>query len=190
STDSSRLESDVNGRIAALSEPDQVWDDSAAGSSMFAAAKYISAVRNLRFDTRLPQPAPWSKPFGLLPRGRYRPILIEACRGQGLSYEYRRRDVLRQSGQGALGEPVPWGGRPACPRGLGGARGRRRSRRRIERMGAMDEIRHIVVLMLENQSFDRLLGYLDLADPAQKVEGLTGAESNPVSPPGDMTPVP
>ena len=57
-------------------------------------------------------------------------------------------------------------------------------------MGAMDEIRHIVVLMLENQSFDRLLGYLDLADPAQKLEGLTGAESNPVSPPADMTPVP
>jgi len=49
-------------------------------------------------------------------------------------------------------------------------------------MGAMDEIRHIVVLMLENQSFDRLLGYLDLADPAQRLEGLSGAESNPVSP--------
>jgi phospholipase C len=54
----------------------------------------------------------------------------------------------------------------------------------------MDEIRHIVVLMLENQSFDRLLGYLDLGDPAQKLEGLTGAETNPVSPPTDMTPVP
>src|SRR5215813_11539605 len=57
-------------------------------------------------------------------------------------------------------------------------------------MGAMDEIRHIVVLMLENQSFDRLLGYVDLGDPAQKLEGLTGAETNPVAPPGDMTPVP
>jgi len=57
-------------------------------------------------------------------------------------------------------------------------------------MGAMDEIRHIVVLMLENQSFDRLLGYLDLADPAQRLEGLSGAESNPVSPPADMTAVP
>jgi phospholipase C len=54
----------------------------------------------------------------------------------------------------------------------------------------MDEIRHIVVLMLENQSFDRLLGYLDLGDPAQKLEGLTGAETNPVAPPTDMTPVP
>jgi phospholipase C len=57
-------------------------------------------------------------------------------------------------------------------------------------MGAMDEIRHFVVLMLENQSFDRLLGYLDLADRTQKLEGLTGAETNPVSPPTDMTPVP
>jgi len=57
-------------------------------------------------------------------------------------------------------------------------------------MAAMDEIRHVVVLMLENQSFDRLLGYLDLGDPAQKVEGLTGTETSPVSPPADMTPVP
>jgi phospholipase C len=57
-------------------------------------------------------------------------------------------------------------------------------------MGAMDEIRHLVVLMLENQSFDRLLGYLDLGDGPQKLEGLTGRETNPVSPPTDMTPVP
>ncbi len=57
-------------------------------------------------------------------------------------------------------------------------------------MGAMDEIRHVVVLMLENQSFDRLLGYLRLDDPTQRVEGLTGQESNPLAPPGDMTPVP
>jgi phospholipase C len=57
-------------------------------------------------------------------------------------------------------------------------------------MGAMDEIRHLVVLMLENQSFDRLLGYLDLGDRTQKLEGLTGTETNPVSPPTDMTRVP
>jgi len=57
-------------------------------------------------------------------------------------------------------------------------------------MGAMDEIRHLVVLMLENQSFDRLLGYLDLGDRTQRLEGLTGTETNPVSPPTDMTPVP
>ena len=57
-------------------------------------------------------------------------------------------------------------------------------------MGAVDEIRHLVVLMLENQSFDRLLGYLDLGDRTQKLEGLTGTETNPVSPPTDMTPVP
>jgi len=56
-------------------------------------------------------------------------------------------------------------------------------------VGALDEIRHLVVLMLENQSFDRLLGYLDLGDRTQKLEGLTGAETNPVAPPTDMTPV-
>jgi hypothetical protein len=57
-------------------------------------------------------------------------------------------------------------------------------------MGAFDEIRHLVVLMLENQSFDRLLGYLDLGDRTQKIEGVTGTETNPLSPPTDMTPVP
>ena len=46
-------------------------------------------------------------------------------------------------------------------------------------MGAMDEIRHLVVLMLENQSFDRLLGYLDLGDRTQKLEGLTGTGDEP-----------
>ena len=54
----------------------------------------------------------------------------------------------------------------------------------------MDGIRHIVVLMLENQSFDRVLGYLRLEAPGENLHGLTGGESNPVAPPGDMTPVP
>ena len=57
-------------------------------------------------------------------------------------------------------------------------------------MGAMDEIRHVVVLMFENQSFDRLLGYLTLDDPSEALKGLTGAETNPLSPPADMTPIP
>ena len=57
-------------------------------------------------------------------------------------------------------------------------------------MGALDEIRHVVVLMFENQSYDRLLGYLTLDDPREKLEGLSGGESNPMSPPGDLTPIP
>ncbi len=57
-------------------------------------------------------------------------------------------------------------------------------------MGALDEIQHVVVLMFENQSFDRLLGYLTLDDPGQNLEGLSGNESNPMSPPGDLTPIP
>ena len=45
---------------------------------------------------------------------------------------------------------------------------------------------HVVVLMLENRSFDHMLGYLYAADanmsPAgQTYEGLTGTEANPVS---------
>src|SRR5215470_6146151 len=50
-------------------------------------------------------------------------------------------------------------------------------------------IRHVVVLVLENQSFDRLLGWVTLPDPAQKLDGLTGKESNPVSPGGELVPV-
>ena len=50
------------------------------------------------------------------------------------------------------------------------------------------DIRHVVVLVLENQSFDRMLGYVTLPDPRQKLDGITGRESNPVSPtsPGDL----
>src|SRR4029453_10352203 len=41
------------------------------------------------------------------------------------------------------------------------------------------EIRHVVVLMLENQSFDRLLGFVRLDDPSQRLDGLTGDEALP-----------
>ncbi len=49
-------------------------------------------------------------------------------------------------------------------------------------MSWKDEIRHVVVLMLENQSFDRLLGFLRLDDPRERVDGVTGAEANPAVP--------
>ncbi len=45
---------------------------------------------------------------------------------------------------------------------------------------SLQNIRHIVVLMLENRSFDHLFGYLKAADP--RVEGLSGTESNPKDP--------
>jgi phospholipase C len=38
-------------------------------------------------------------------------------------------------------------------------------------------IEHVVVLMLENESFDRTLGFLKAQNPA--IDGLTGTESNP-----------
>jgi phospholipase C len=47
---------------------------------------------------------------------------------------------------------------------------------------AMDEIRHIVVLMLENRSFDHLLGFLKPAFAGQGFEGLDGRESIPLDP--------
>jgi phospholipase C len=40
-----------------------------------------------------------------------------------------------------------------------------------------DNLRHLVVLMMENRSFDHLLGSLKAADP--RIDGLTGQESNP-----------
>jgi phospholipase C len=46
-------------------------------------------------------------------------------------------------------------------------------------MGKLNEIEHIVVLMMENRSFDHLLGYLKLKGEA--VDGLKGDETNPDS---------
>ena len=56
-------------------------------------------------------------------------------------------------------------------------------------MSAAD-IRHLVVLVLENQSFDRLLGWVTLPDPRQKLESLTGHETNPTAVDGGGQPVP
>jgi phospholipase C len=44
-------------------------------------------------------------------------------------------------------------------------------------MGPLDKIEHIVVLMMENRSFDHMLGYLH-NDGMPEVDGLSGDESN------------
>ena len=41
----------------------------------------------------------------------------------------------------------------------------------------LDNLKHIVVLMMENRSFDHMLGALKQKYP--KINGLTGTESNP-----------
>jgi len=41
----------------------------------------------------------------------------------------------------------------------------------------LDQLKHIVVLMMENRSFDHMLGALKAEDP--RINGLTGHESNP-----------
>ena len=46
----------------------------------------------------------------------------------------------------------------------------------------LDQIETIVVLMMENRSFDHMLGYLRMAK-GDHYEGLTGTESNPPPPP-------
>jgi phospholipase C len=49
--------------------------------------------------------------------------------------------------------------------------------------GKLSKIKNIVVLMMENRSFDHMVGYLSLPPPAGRgrtdVDGLTGTESNP-----------
>jgi phospholipase C len=45
-------------------------------------------------------------------------------------------------------------------------------------MSGLKEINHIVVLMLENRSFDHMLGYLRLKAKRADVDGLTGNETN------------
>jgi phospholipase C len=41
----------------------------------------------------------------------------------------------------------------------------------------LDNLKHIVVLMMENRSFDHMLGALKAQDP--RIDGVTGSESNP-----------
>src|SRR5664279_2970805 len=41
----------------------------------------------------------------------------------------------------------------------------------------LDQLKHIVVLMMENRSFDHMLGGLTAQDP--RINGLTGTETNP-----------
>src|SRR5262245_42065551 len=43
----------------------------------------------------------------------------------------------------------------------------------------MSRIEHLVVLMLENRSFDHVLGWLQSKKP--DIDGLSGSESNPTS---------
>jgi phospholipase C len=44
-------------------------------------------------------------------------------------------------------------------------------------MSGIDELKHIVVLMMENRSFDHMLGYLKAKDP--RIDGVDGTETNP-----------
>lgn len=44
-------------------------------------------------------------------------------------------------------------------------------------MAISDKIKHVVVLMLENRSFDNILGHLHHINP--EIDGITGQESNP-----------
>jgi phospholipase C len=54
----------------------------------------------------------------------------------------------------------------------------RRSRTERDRMPpGLDTLKHLVVLMMENRSFDHMLGSLKATNPA--IDGLTGTESNP-----------
>src|SRR5258707_1563250 len=45
-------------------------------------------------------------------------------------------------------------------------------------MGNLEKVDHIVVLMLENRSFDHMLGYLSLEGARGDVDGLRGEFAN------------
>jgi phospholipase C len=47
-----------------------------------------------------------------------------------------------------------------------------------ETIANLGKVDHIVVLMLENRSFDHMLGYLTLEGGRRDIDGLTGTESN------------
>ncbi len=45
-------------------------------------------------------------------------------------------------------------------------------------MANLDKVEHIVVLMLENRSFDHMLGYLSLEGGRSDVDGVRGEFAN------------
>ncbi len=47
-------------------------------------------------------------------------------------------------------------------------------------------IKNVIVLMLENRSFDHLLGHLGKTDP--RIDGLNGQQSNPLDPTNPNSP--
>lgn len=47
-----------------------------------------------------------------------------------------------------------------------------------ESVAALDDIEHVVVLMLENRSFDHMLGYLDLEEDGLDIDGLRDGMAN------------
>ena len=49
-------------------------------------------------------------------------------------------------------------------------------------------IQHLVVLMMENRSFDHMLGFLP-STPENPINGLTGTETNPLGPEGPIVQV-
>src|SRR3954468_86663 len=44
-------------------------------------------------------------------------------------------------------------------------------------MPGIDQLKHIVVLMMENRSFDHMLGYLKAVD--SRIHGIDGTQTNP-----------
>src|SRR5687767_16021562 len=61
---------------------------------------------------------------------------------------------------------------PATPEGA------RDAEQEARAVAQLDRIRHVVVLMLENRSFDHMLGYLKLEGGRAEVDGLTAEMSN------------
>jgi len=45
-------------------------------------------------------------------------------------------------------------------------------------VGGLERIEHVVVLMMENRSFDHMLGFLRLHEGRDEIDGLTGRETN------------
>ena len=59
--------------------------------------------------------------------------------------------------------------------------------------GHLSDIKHVVVLMLENRAFDHLLGYMKAQGTKPTIDGLSGTETNPEdpnapSPPASVSP--
>src|SRR5262249_6140632 len=115
------------------------------------------------------------RPRGICAR---RGHLVQGSRGLRFRARVLRRDRSRaaREGEGTGGRAVGPPARGVLPRHGGGTGDR--AAEGSQELSALEKIEHLVVLMLENRSFDHMLGYLSLEGGREDIDGLKAGMAN------------